>query len=331
MTAVREGEGKKPITINFNQLDAQTAKHAFFGIEPGYKDSEMGGKFDAVRRRANATIHLNEVDKGSAPVWQSLLQVLDQGMTEDGRGRILDFRNTGVIMSANWGREYSLEKNYMSRPEIEQKYGLESGILNNMNEVQMDRTVIEKIMRDAGVSEEFINRVKQGIVVLNDLSFEDTKEVARRLLERKKRYIQNEFRINLVLDPQLSEMVARLGHSPGGGARLINSSVSESVIDLLSEAKVDHPELFKEGKTIEMKLSYDDSKTTGTMTVVQDGKVFHSQTLNLGQDPSQKAPVLKSTRLSDKAQRSGVLGNQRVPYTPKEIIKDAVSRAKKAR
>lgn len=328
ITRVREGDGKKPITINFNQLDAQTAKRAFFGIEPGYKDSEMGGKFDAVRRRAKATIHLNEVDKGSPTIWQSLLQILDQGKTEDGRGRILDFRNTGMIMSANWGREYSLERNVLTRAEIEQKYGLESGSLNGVSENQMDRMVIEKIMRDAGVSEEFINRVKPGIVVMNDLSFEDTKEVARRLIERRERYIRNEFRVNLTIDPMVAEMVARIGYNPGGGARMINGSVSETVTDLLAEVKTEHPESFSEGRSLEMKFTYDTSKTGGVLSVTQNGQTLASQTIQLGADP-REAPAMKTKNLDSKASKVGEVGQNRDITDPKEIIKKSVGKAKR--
>jgi ATP-dependent Clp protease ATP-binding subunit ClpA len=326
ITEVREGKGVKPLTVNFNQMDHQTSRHALFGIEPGYKDSEMGGKFDALRRRANATVYLNEVDKAGINAWQSLLQVLEQGLTEDARGRKLDFRNAGVIMSANWGKEYSVEKHVLSRSEIAQKYGLESGSLDGVSERQMDRLVIEKIMLDSGVPPEFVNRVKGGIVVLDALSFQDTVEVARRLLERREAFVQTQFGVDLKIHSEVAEMVARMGYSIDGGARLIQSSFNDTITEILADAKVDHPEIFQDGKTLEITFTKNAQDQGGTLSLLEGGRQILSKEIQLGVHPQER---LKDAPAAEKEKSQGRVGKPKRPGDAKEIIKDAVKDAKK--
>ena len=78
-----------------------------FGAPPGYVGYEEGGQLtEAVRRRPYRVVLFDEIEKAHPEVWNSLLQILDDGRLTDGQGRVVDFRNTVLIMTSNLGTEY---------------------------------------------------------------------------------------------------------------------------------------------------------------------------------------------------------------------------------
>ncbi|HAG90946.1 MAG TPA: hypothetical protein DCL41_03700 [Bdellovibrionales bacterium] len=325
---LREGKGRSPITVNFAQMDAGTFKNAFFGIAGGYVDSEQGGMLDEVRQRPNATIHLAEIDKLGPRELNSLLTLLDSGISKDGRGRPLDLRNSEVVLSANWGAEYSYDKLAMSDSQIETKYGLDQGSLNGKSPEAKDKMVITKIMRDAGVSVEFIDRIKDQIVVMNSLSFDQTVEVARRLVNRQIESVRDHRRVEIKVDPSVYYMVARNGYSPGGGARSIGSSASSTIKNILADVSVNHEEYFEKGSTLEIKFDLKADESGGTLRVHSKGKEVASREIELG-----KFDVYQAERLSTppKGLKSipGEVGRVSDPRNAKVAARKAVRRAKK--
>jgi ATP-dependent Clp protease ATP-binding subunit ClpC len=84
-----------------------TRSAVLFGAPPGYVGYEEGGQLtEAVRRRPYRVVLFDEIEKAHPEVWNALLQILDDGRLTDGQGKVVDFRNTVLIMTSNLGTEY---------------------------------------------------------------------------------------------------------------------------------------------------------------------------------------------------------------------------------
>ncbi|GAF87674.1 unnamed protein product, partial [marine sediment metagenome] len=95
------------VRIDMSEYREQHAVSRLFGAPPGYVGYEEGGQLtEAVRRRPYRIILFDEIEKAHPEVWNSLLQILDDGRLTDGQGRVVNFRNTVLIMTSNLGTEY---------------------------------------------------------------------------------------------------------------------------------------------------------------------------------------------------------------------------------
>ena len=95
------------VRIDMSEYREQHTVSRLFGAPPGYVGYEEGGQLtEAVRRRPYRVILFDEIEKAHPEVWNALLQILDDGRLTDGQGRVVDFRNTVLIMTSNLGTEY---------------------------------------------------------------------------------------------------------------------------------------------------------------------------------------------------------------------------------
>jgi ATP-dependent Clp protease ATP-binding subunit ClpC len=162
-----------------------------FGAPPGYIGYDQAGQLtEAVRRRPYRVVLFDEIEKAHPDVWNAMLQILDDGRLTDGQGRLVDFRNTVVIMTSNVGTEFASQVRKMgyhhhqanaSNDEKEKKKREEEEGTKKEKEKEL-----EKIFRP-----EFINRVDE-IITFRNLTAEDVErivdlqmgEIAERLKER---------------------------------------------------------------------------------------------------------------------------------------------------
>ena len=95
------------VRIDMSEYREQHTVSRLFGAPPGYVGYEEGGQLtEAVRRRPYRVILFDEIEKAHPEVWNALLQILDDGRLTDGQGRMVDFRNSVLIMTSNLGTEY---------------------------------------------------------------------------------------------------------------------------------------------------------------------------------------------------------------------------------
>src|SRR5215468_11123978 len=95
------------VRIDMSEYREQHTASRLFGAPPGYIGYEEGGQLtEAIRRRPYSVVLFDEIEKAHPDVWNALLQILDDGRLTDGQGRIVDFRNTVIIMTSNLGTEY---------------------------------------------------------------------------------------------------------------------------------------------------------------------------------------------------------------------------------
>ena len=181
-----------------------------YGAPPGYVGYEEGGQLtEAVRRRPYSVVLLDEIEKAHPDVFNSLLQVMDDGHMTDGRGRNVDFRNTIIIMTSNVGSDW---------------------ILSESDEDRMR----EKVMEAVGMTfkPEFINRVDE-IVVFHRLTREHIAEIVKLQVENLGKRLADR-NITLELTDSALQYLAEKGYDPSFGARPMKRLIAREVADRLA-------------------------------------------------------------------------------------------------
>jgi ATP-dependent Clp protease ATP-binding subunit ClpB len=180
------------------------------GAPPGYVGFEEGGQLtEAVRRRPYAVLLLDEIEKAHPDVFNVLLQLLDDGRLTDGQGRVVDFRNTVVIMTSNIGSQFMLD-------------GLDDDIVSER---------VMGALRDH-FRPEFLNRVDE-IVQFSRLDRSDIDRVVDMQMARLDQRL-DEQDIRLTLSPEARERIADEGYDPAYGARPLKRVIQKRVQDPLA-------------------------------------------------------------------------------------------------
>ena len=212
------------VRIDASEYSEKHSISRLIGTAPGYIGFEAGGQLtEAIRRKPFSLILIDEIEKAAREFHQLFLQVLDDGRLTDGKGRVVDFRNTIIMMTSNVGSTF-LNDNPSEgavKPEVRGKV---------MNAIQ------------STFPPEFLNRVDD-IIIYRSLSRGDiVKIVDVRLAEIQKRLDDNGKKIKLVLDDHAKEWLAQAGYSPSYGARpmgrLIQTEILNPLSKLLLQARV---------------------------------------------------------------------------------------------
>lgn len=208
------------VRIDMSEYQQEYSVSRLFGAPPGYVGYEEGGQLtEAVRRKPYSVVLFDEIEKAHPKVFETLLQVLDDGRMTDGQGRVVDFKNTLIIMTSNLGQDV---------------------IMNNLVGSQMTPDLIEMVKEQVlmnlkqHVAPEFINRIDD-VVMFLPLSQEDIKKIVSLQLEAlKKKLKQND--IDITFDDSAIIFIAQKGYKPEYGGRPVKRAIKEYVIDALSLA-----------------------------------------------------------------------------------------------
>lgn len=208
------------VRIDMSEYQQEYSVSRLFGAPPGYVGYEEGGQLtEAVRRKPYSVVLFDEIEKAHPKVFETLLQVLDDGRMTDGQGRVVDFKNTLIIMTSNLGQDV---------------------IINNLVGSQMTPDLIEMVKEQVlmnlkqHVAPEFINRIDD-VVMFLPLSQEDIKKIVSLQLEAlKKKLKQND--IDITFDDSAIIFIAQKGYKPEYGGRPVKRAIKEYVIDALSLA-----------------------------------------------------------------------------------------------
>lgn len=210
------------VRIDMSEYGEGISTSRLIGAPPGYVGYEEGGQLsEKVRRKPYCVVLLDEIEKAHPDVFNLLLQVLDEGRLTDSNGRVVNFRNTIVIMTSNVGSR-----------ELEE-YGKGIGFeAAGRNVAAGRRSVLEKAVRKA-FPPEFINRVDEK-VFFNTLTREDmTKIIDIELAGLKARVSEAGYSLNVT--PSAKRLVADAGYDPVYGARPLKRAVTRYIEDPVSE------------------------------------------------------------------------------------------------
>ncbi|GAB4575538.1 MAG: AAA family ATPase [Anaerolineae bacterium] len=191
-----------------------------FGAPPGYVGYEEGGQLtEAVRRRPYRVVLFDEIEKAHPDVWNALLQILEDGRLTDGQGRVVDFRNTVIIMTSNLGTEFA------------HRGGALGFVPDNNPELVADHKKIEEAMRKH-FRPEFLNRIDE-IIIFDPLSLDHVKQIVTlQMADIASRLAEQGLAVELT--DRAREWLAEQGYDPQFGARPLRRALQRFVESPLS-------------------------------------------------------------------------------------------------
>jgi ATP-dependent Clp protease ATP-binding subunit ClpC len=248
------GDENAMVRLDMSEYQEKHTVSRLIGAPPGYIGFEEGGQLtEAVRRRPYRVILLDEVEKAHPDVFNTLLQIMDDGRLTDGHGRTVDFKNTVVIMTSNAGVELIKRESQLGFATRKDTQKAQKQSYEDMKKKVMAE--IQKAFRP-----EFLNRLDD-IIVFHELSEEQlrkivdlmVKDLENRLAERK---------LGLELTEKAKSWLSKEGYDPVYGARPLRRVIERYVENPLSN-KVLKGEI-KEGDTVRVDLDKDGQLTFKT-------------------------------------------------------------------
>ena len=200
--------------IDMSEYMEKFSVSRLIGAPPGYVGYDEGGQLtEAVRRRPYSVVLFDEIEKAHPDVFNVLLQVLDDGRLTDGQGRIVDFKNTIIIMTSNLASELILEA------DTDEKLGAIKGKLND-------------ILKGA-FKPEFLNRIDE-IVMFTRLDKAFIAEIVRSQLERVAKRLESH-RIKIQFEKSALDFLCEKGYDPAFGARPVKRAIQTYVENPLAK------------------------------------------------------------------------------------------------
>ncbi|HEX9027810.1 MAG TPA: AAA family ATPase [Anaerolineales bacterium] len=209
------------VRIDMSEYREQHTVSRLFGAPPGYVGYEEGGQLtEAVRRRPYRIVLFDEIEKAHPEVWNALLQILDDGRLTDGQGRVVDFRNTVLIMTSNLGTEYIRKSGSL-------------GFLQRDADAdeRADQEKIEKALKST-FRPEFINRIDE-VITFSPLSREQMGEIVDLQMKEVQERL-SEQGVGVELTPAARNWLADEGFDPAFGARPLRRALQKHVESPLS-------------------------------------------------------------------------------------------------
>jgi len=219
------GEEDALIRIDMSEYMEKFNVSRLVGAPPGYVGYEEGGQLtEAVRRKPHSIVLLDEIEKAHPDVFDILLQIFEDGRLTDGQGRVVDFRNTIIIMTSNLGsRDISA--------------GATIGFLKdeakseNMENLVMD--AVKKFFKP-----EFLNRIDE-IVVFHHLTNEDLRQIVGIMMDDLNKQLRSQDLAVKISDRMLDQIIKE-GYEPRFGARPLRRAIQRLVKDPLAEYMLKH-------------------------------------------------------------------------------------------
>ena len=217
------GDDKALISLDMSEFQEKYSSSRLVGAPPGYVGYDEGGQLtEKVRRRPYSVVLFDEFEKANGDVMNMLLQILDEGRLTDGQGRVVDFRNTIIICTANLGFDFARE-------------GHSLGFAQNTAETSYEM-LREKLMSEARRTfrPELLNRFDD-IVVFRKLEKADMKSILALELAKLQERLQDSH-IALSLDARAVDFLVEKGYDSALGARPLRRVVQQYIEDPLADA-----------------------------------------------------------------------------------------------
>ena len=229
--------------IDMSEYQERHSVSRLVGAPPGYVGYDEGGQLtEAVRRKPYSVVLLDEIEKAHPDVFNTLLQVLDDGRLTDNKGRTVDFKNTILIMTSNVGAD--IIQSYMERlPDV---------ILNDSSVILSDseesltqarqtllsdcrNEVLEVLKRT--VRPEFLNRIDE-VIMFEPLSQTDIREILRMQIRDLQSKL-SENGVTIEFTPEFEDYMSTKGYEPSYGARPIKRLMQKELINILAKSILD--------------------------------------------------------------------------------------------
>jgi ATP-dependent Clp protease ATP-binding subunit ClpB len=210
-------DGEAMVRLDMSEYMEKHAVARMIGAPPGYVGYEEGGRLtEAIRRRPYAVVLFDEIEKAHPDVFNVLLQVLDDGRLTDGKGRVVSFKNTVIIMTSNLGSEWIAEESTRGEAEIKAK--------------------IEEALR-RHFRPEFFNRIDD-VIVFHRLTREEIEKIVEIQLQSLAKMLRDRD-LTLTWTTEAKRFLAARGYDPTYGARPLKRLIQKQVSDVLAARILD--------------------------------------------------------------------------------------------
>ncbi len=226
------------VRIDMSEYMERHAVARLIGAPPGYVGYEEGGQLtEAIRRRPYAVVLFDEIEKAHPEVFNVMLQILDDGRLTDSKGRVVNFKNTVIIMTSNAGAQYIFEyQRSMQTPA---------------QEAEMQKKVEDEL--HSHFRPEFLNRIDD-VIIFHALDLGHIKRIIGIQLKRLAKMI-GERGLNIEISDAAKELLAKDGYDPAFGARPLKRTLQRLIVDPLAIRLLEGT--FKPGDTVFVNASPD--------------------------------------------------------------------------
>lgn len=209
------------VRIDMSEYQERHSVSRLIGAPPGYVGYEEGGQLtEAVRRHPYSVVLLDEIEKAHPDVFNILLQVLDDGHLTDNKGRVVNFKNTIIIMTSNIG-SHLIQENFSELHES-----------NRAEVIAKTRNEVFELLKKS-IRPEFLNRIDE-VIMFTPLSRDEIGEIVRLQFEKLQQQLA-EMDITLTASPEALDWLAQLGYDPQFGARPLKRVMQKRVLNELSK------------------------------------------------------------------------------------------------
>ena len=217
------GDEDALITLDMSEYSEKHTASRMFGSPPGYVGYEEGGQLtEKVRRKPFSVVLFDEIEKAHPDIFNSLLQILDEGRLTDAQGRVVDFKNTVIVMTTNLGsRDISKSVNL----------GFSRADDHGSSYEKMKAKVSDELKQH--FRPEFLNRVDE-IVVFHQLTQADIEEIVDLMVHQVEERLKDK-NMGIELTPAAKTLIAKRGYDPVLGARPLRRALQRDIEDILAE------------------------------------------------------------------------------------------------
>ena len=224
------GSADALIRVDMSEYGEKHTTSRLVGAPPGYVGYDEGGQLtEKVRRHPYSVILLDEIEKAHPDVFNTLLQVMDEGRMTDGNGTTVDFRNTVIIMTSNSG----------SRQISEFGAGIGFGTSADSANAQAESIVRKALSRQ--FAPEFLGRLDD-IIMFHTLDEKDALEIVRLEVGKLAARLKENRQIDIHLTDAVYDFLVKKGFEPKSGARSVKRAIREHLEDALCDMLLDNPE-----------------------------------------------------------------------------------------
>ncbi len=238
------GQEDAMIRVDMSEYMEKHSVSKMIGSPPGYVGYEEGGQLsEKVRRHPYSVILFDEIEKAHPDVFNTLLQVLDDGHITDAQGRKVDFKNTIIIMTSNAGAQSIIEP---------KKLGFATEQNEKADYNRMKSNVMEEVRRI--FKPEFLNRIDE-VIVFHALTKEHMKKIVGIMTKELQQRCQKQFGIELKITDAVRQYIVDKAYDPKYGARPLRRMIQTKLEDSLSDALLSGE--LKKGTTVTVRVKKD--------------------------------------------------------------------------
>ena len=203
------------VRIDMSEYQESHNVARLIGAPPGYVGYDDAGQLtEQVRRRPFSVVLFDEIEKAHPEIFNTLLQVLDDGRLTDGHGRTVNFRNTIIIMPSNLGSDVISKESF--------------GFKKNADDQAEDKKILIEDELKKSFKPEFINRIDE-FIIFDSLTLEDVKKIVDKFLEEISNRLKSDMGLEIKISDEAKEWLASTGFDSTYGARPLRRAIQKHI------------------------------------------------------------------------------------------------------